>query len=249
MNLSEFFACPTYVLNMARSTDRLPICMNRIKEAGFTNVTRFADTVDAKNLEDLNNGWIKHGSPKFDKSDEEFCVSYKGKQGCMLSWLNLLKFAIDKELPYFIGFEDDVMFHPGWNNLVEPYLLNTPNDFDVLYLGGQIEAPIQYMANQIAPLPVFCTQALLFSLNGAKRIYDLLLQNPNGVRTIDCMLIDMQKEVFYRRKNMYFKWYVWNATMYPVDINKKMDPGWAKRNNGLVFQDDAFESEVRIWNK
>jgi GR25 family glycosyltransferase involved in LPS biosynthesis len=263
--MQQFLETPVLVINLERCKDRLDTVLPRISDAGFKNVSVFRG-VDAKSDDPkiLEVAWAAHGSPKLDTADEEFCVSYKGKQGCMLSWLNLLKYAIDNELPQFIGFEDDVMFHPRWAELAPEYVKHTPIDFDFVYLGAQIDTHPRMLQAQIAPLPVFCTHAMLFTLAGARKIYDFLLDggsfpiksryvNLRGVRTIDCMLIDMQKLIIsdvtgYTRLNPPpFRWYVWNATMYPSKEGRSMDPGWAKRNNGLVFQDDAFESEVRLW--
>jgi hypothetical protein len=44
-------------------------------------------------------------------------------------------------------------------------------------------------------------------------------------------------------------WYAWNGTILPTDAGKQDKPSRAKRNNGLVFQDDLFESQVSEFEK
>lgn len=229
-----------FVVNMDRSADRLEITLNRIKEAGFTNVERFK-AVDAS-VDSLEDNWALHGNPKKNITDREF-FEYKGKQGCMLSHLNLYKKIIQNQIPLTIVFEDDVQFHKNWETLAPIYWNATPKDWDILYMGSQIDF---IMEGHILMTPVFCTHAYIITLDGAKKIYDFLINNENGVSTIDCMLIDHMKDVVFRNKKPIFKWYAWNATMF-VDTDAIMDKGWTKRNTGLVFQDESFGSFVRPW--
>jgi hypothetical protein len=39
-----------------------------------------------------------------------------------------------------------------------------------------------------------------------------------------------------------FKWYIWNGSFYPPE--KKMAEGWNIRNNGLVYQDENFGTDI-----
>ena len=247
--MDAFFSIPTFVINLERCKDRLEVVLPRIAAAGFKNVSVWKG-VDAKEPVALDKAWAAHGSPRMDATDEEFSVSYKGKQGCFLSWVGLLKHVIDNQIPVFIGLEDDVMFHSQWADLVPAYYEATPKPTDIVYLGGQIEtSPENMKSHQIGPFPVFCTNALMITLEGAKKLYELLVRCPVGVRTIDCMLIDAQKYMLAKKNTHIFTWYVWNASMFPDAKGVNMNPGWAKRNNGLVFQDESFESEVRIWTR
>ena len=247
LGFEDLLKAPTYVINLKRCEDRLSTVLPRIAAAGFTNVQVWP-AVDAKDPEALMKGWALHGSPPLDTTDEEFCVSYKGKQGCFLSWVSLLKHIIDNNTPLFVGFEDDVVFHSSWKELAPVYVASTPDPFDIVYLGGQIECSPELMKiHHIGQFPTFCTNALVISLVGAKKLYDLLVKCPKGCRTIDCMLIDAQKQMIMKQSSNMFIWYSWNASMFPDPKGVSMNPGWAKRNNGLVFQDDAFVSEVRVW--
>lgn len=230
-----------YVINMDRCEQRWDLAQERIRNAGFTNFQRFK-AVDAKN-DSLTDAWKVHGSPKFDSKDEEF-VTYPGKQGCMLSHLHLLKRMIEEKTPFATVFEDDVCFHARWHELAPRYFDSTPKDFDILYMGSQMD---HWIDGHIIQTPVFCTHAFIITLNGAKKIYDLLLKDPSGVRTIDCMLIDHMKATVFRNIPCPFEWYVWNGLKFP-DQQAMNDPHWAKRNTGLVFQDVYLGTDVRPWH-
>ena len=118
--------------------------------------------------------------------------------------------------------EDDVMFHPKWKDLAPEYFQNTPKNFDVLYLGAQFEFNSKF---HIDIGPVFCTHAMVVTYNGAKKLWEMLLNRKLGVYTIDCMIIDSMKHrlMTMNNENSLFKsnpftWYVWNGNFYPTEI-------------------------------
>jgi GR25 family glycosyltransferase involved in LPS biosynthesis len=234
-----YYNSPCFIINLDKCPERYEYSCNNIKKAGYLNIERFRG-VDAKK-DDLNAEWAKHGTPKFDPEDTEFDV-YIGKQGCMLSHLNLWKHMINNNIKVATVFEDDVCFHKDWERLAPAYMNITPSNFNLVYLGGQIDF---MMEGNVIMTPTFCTHSYIITLEGASKLYDLLTTCPKGVRTIDCMLLEIMKQVLIHNLDV-FTWYTWNATMFP-DPFALADPDWAKRNNGLVFQDPKFESDVRIW--
>lgn len=255
---AEFQRQKTFVINLDRCTERLATTLERLRTAGFTNVERFSGVdagpgakpnATAEAVRDtkkrLATAWENHGSPKMDSSDTEFCETALGKQGCMLAHLNLLKHVIAEKIPFFIVFEDDVLFHPHWDQLAPTYYEKTPKDYDLLYLGSQLEIPDMPFA--ISQAPVYCTNAMALTLEGAVRIYEFLLTQPKGVRTIDCILKDHQIQCYFLGARHAFEWYVWNATMFPGRPQATHE--WAIRNTGLVFQDETFGSEVAVYKK
>lgn len=245
VTFKDLLDAPCRVINLDRNPERWGIGEKRIIEAGFTNIQRVS-AVDAKDSSQLAQAWNVLGNPSFASWDREF-VSYVGKQGCFLSHFQIWKEILDHKIPYMVVFEDDVMFHPQWKDLAPLYFENTPKDFDILYLGAQFEFMSRY---HVDSGPVFCTHAMVLTYNGVKKLWDMLLQLSVGVYTIDCMIIDMMKYKLIHANNMNqspFTWYVWNGqTFYPTDV-QNMPKGWTKRNGGLVFQDESFGSEVRIW--
>jgi len=232
---------PSFVINMADCKDRLQAAKKRIHAAGFSFVTRF-NAVDARRTDDLAAAWARHGNPASDPSDAEF-TQYPGKQGCFLSHVDLWKHMVDNRIPFATVFEDDVFFHSAWQTLAPKYFEATPKDYDLLYIGSQIELMVQ---SHILRTPVFCTHAYIITLEGAERCLAALLKHPDGVSTIDCMLINYMKAAIFKKKPCPFTWYVWNGTLVP-DPAAAADPSWAKRNHGLVFQDASMGSFVRPW--
>jgi GR25 family glycosyltransferase involved in LPS biosynthesis len=239
--MCELFDLPTFVINMDRCPDRLACTMERAREAGFTKVMRF-QAVDAT-VDCLEDAWEIHGHPKKNVEEDAEFIEYPGKQGCMLSHLHLWKHIIDQQIEQAVVLEDDIAFHKQWATLAPAYWRATPKDYDILYLGSQLDVIVQH---QISVVPVFCTHAYVITLQGAKRIYSLLVEDPHGVRTIDCMLIDHMKRHCYLHEPRTFTWYAWSGIKYPDPFALK-DKDWAKRNTGLVFQDPAMGTFVRPW--
>jgi GR25 family glycosyltransferase involved in LPS biosynthesis len=234
---NNFFNDPCYIVNIDRCKDRYEFAINNVKSAGFRNIQRFKG-IDAK-VDDLDKAWEAFGSPVFNQNHPNF-INLKGHQGCMLSHLYIWDKMIKENIERVTVFEDDVRFHSEWHNIVDRFIQNTPDDFDILYIGSQMDMHSPYA---ITVVPVYCTHAYVITLAGAKKILNLILNTTNGVYTIDCMLIKYMYEHMQNQKFQPFIWYVWNATMIP-DKGKTDKPSVDKRNCGLVFQDDQFESEV-----
>ena len=239
---NDILRCKVFLVNLDRRKDRLDASIKRIEDAGFTNVERIR-AVDALH-DDLTEAWREHGSPLLSPNDPGF-VEEIGRQGCALSHYRIWQQMIAQNIPYAVVFEDDVEFHNKWKILSEQYWQNTPKDFDILYMGGQIDIP---MEGNIIVSPVFCTHAYLITLKGAKILYELCLKNPNGTYTTDCMIIDHMKATFASNGKHYpFKWYIWSGRMFPDPNTDKPNSKWALRNDGLVFQDSHLGTDVKEW--
>ena len=235
----EILNMPTFIINMDACPDRMTLTEKRVRNAGYTDVCRMG-AIDARTC-DLDAEWKVYGSPRFDPHDTEF-VTYPGKQCCHLSWLKMLTHIIDNNIPYATIFEDDVIFHKDYAELAPAFYESTPKDFDYLYLGCQIDNPQMYM--EISCAPAFCTHALFFTLEGAKKLKKFLLNFPAGISTIDCMI---HKTVGSTPlSELPFIYYVWNALKFN-DPARFMPKDWTKRNIGLVFQDYDLGTFVRPW--
>ena len=225
---------PVFVINMNKSTERWSQVTDRLKEAGFINIIR-EQGVDASHEGQLESNWKKHDSPPFDPWDKEF-VEFKGKQGCFLSHANIWKKMIEEEIPYASIFEDDILFHSGWKEIAPLYYEHTPNDWDILYLGSQHDFTSTFNVDKG---PVYCTHAMVVTLEGARKLYDCIVKNPKGVYTVDYMI-----KVEMCKKAPCISWYVWNGLLFPSP-EAQMSRGWARRNGGLVFQDEKFGSYIK----
>lgn len=232
-----------YLINMDKSVDRLQSATKRLKNAGFTNVQRYK-AVDGQ-VDDLDLAWSMHGSPQLDQSDPLFTHTYKaGKQGCALSHYGIWKQMIDEKIQYALVFEDDIEFHCSWHQLAEQYWNGTPRNFDILYLSGQMEPPVQ---GHIVVTPVYCTHAYMLTLEGAQKLYNMCINFPKGSGCIDGMIINYMRSIlstFQNNIEQYsLRWFVWNAFQFD-DPNRSKRPDFIGRNGGLVFQDGDFKSHV-----
>ncbi len=216
---------PCYIINMDRCSDRLAKATTVIHEAGFHHVMRWK-AVDAT-VDDLTTAWAVHGSPVM--SDDPDFYKYLGEQGCALSHLNLWKHIIDTKIPTAVVFEDDVSFHKDWHTLAPQYYTDTPKDWDILYLGSQIDGD---HPERVLQTHVYCAHAYVITLEGARRVYDYITKECK-MYAIDSMLRDGML-----RERHPFTWYVWNGMMYP-DMQRGSNPHWVIRNTGLVFQDET----------
>lgn len=236
---------PCFIINLDRRPDRWISAFNRCVEAGYQNIIRIK-AVDGRSEEELREGWQAHGSPKFNPRDQEFIHTLKGKQGCALSMLNVWKHIIDKEIPIATVFEDDVEFHKDWARLAPDYWNQTPKvPSCVVFMGHQPEYPPRMPVDSV---PVFCLNACVISLEGAQFMYDLCLNAPGGMWTIDCIIKEYMESVFYGRTKMpeKFRWYVWTC-MNKEDIDSAAHKvaEEAKKNMGLVFQDAFLDTDIR----
>lgn len=233
----EFLCGPVYVINMDKSKHRLELAKTRIREAGFENIQRLP-AIDATDNTILKQEWDSYGAPRFDlQRDPEF-MKYTGKQGCFLSHVKLWREMIQNQIPWAIVFEDDIMFHPKWKEISAYYFRNTPHDWEMLYMGCQMDFESEYHIEQG---PVYCTHAMVITLACAKALYDTLASygRQHGVYTIDNMFHDMQKE-----NKFPVPYYLWNSRMFPCN-QAHMNKGWSRRNHGLVFQDESLGSYIK----
>jgi len=242
-NIFEFFI-KTYLINLDRSPERLQVVFPRLLAAGFTNIERISgvDGVLMHINKTLSNEWEKHGSPKFANhhsiSFDKLLQKHIGREGCMLSHLNIWKKIIEMEniedRTMFTVFEDDIDFHEKWNKLVPDYYNRTPKDFDILFIGNEID--IACADTTICKLPTYCTHAYIITRAGAQKLYNLLLNYPNGIYTIDHMLYDYMKAGVCP-----FNWYCW---VNPTIQNIRWKYSRNKKTTGLVLQNDEFPSLI-----
>lgn len=226
---NAFLNAPCKVINLEKNTSRWKICKERIQEAGFTNIERF-NAIDKDHLEE---NWKLLNCPVI-ASEKDPCFSkILGKQGCFLSHMLIWKNIIEKKIPYTTIFEDDILFTEQWDIAAPIYFKNTPNTYDILYIGSQFEAISECHIDKI---PVYCLHAYVITYEGAKKLYDLILKSETGVYTIDCMLIDFMTENA-------FNWIVWNGYRF-LNTNHRMSTDWMMKNHGLVYQDESFGSDI-----
>jgi GR25 family glycosyltransferase involved in LPS biosynthesis len=233
---------PAFVIHVAeKSPERLEICKSRVKNAGYKNIIIF-DGVNLRNHQDIDN--VVKLFPR--------CPGFhnglsRGQIGCALSHLKILRHIVDNNIERATIFEDDVIFHPNWNILSKRYYHHTPKNYDMIYIGNQININ----SNKINTEPAFCTHAYIVTLMGAKRLlnsifkWDYYNYGLTGLEAIDIVLIEIQKRTNEKKIKKLFTWYCWNGTYHSCEYNKLSFQGLIEvRNSGLVFQDSNFTSII-----
>lgn len=219
----DVLASPAYIINLDRSPERLVKATERIAAAGYTNIHRHRG-VDGKK-DDLQAAWKEHypsGTHLKDPWNPR-------EQGCMLSWLAMLKAIATGNDPVVTVFEDDIVFHDAWKN-ARSYYDETPSDFDMVFMGSQTTYALG--TNRILRAPAYCLHAMLFTRTGAQRVYDFLTSSPDQF-TIDDMLY---KHVLNNTARA-FTHYLWNYK----------DPSYLFTGfRGLAYQDKStFPSTIQ----
>jgi GR25 family glycosyltransferase involved in LPS biosynthesis len=233
---------PTFLINLDRSQDRLQIATQRIYGAGFTDVRRI-QAVDGLDSNMLKEEWESHGNPPFNKTYAangegiKFTYTHPCKQACMLShlkvWQTIINdFSSASDSDTFTVFEDDVLFHSEWMSISTTYMSQTPLDFDILFIGNQIATNTD---DAVIRIHTYCTHAYIITRAGARKLYDAIISMPDGLYTIDMMLVDLMKQSVPP-----FSWYCWNVTRkFPCRYlsSQTITHEWMIRNTGAVFQD------------
>jgi glycosyl transferase family 25 len=231
--METILTSPSFVINLPRCSDRLHYSMEQLKNAGYSQVSVF-QAIDGIQSSEVEEALKIFHYPKLDSIKP-------GAIGCLLTHMKLLNHIIEQNIPITNIFEDDIHFHPEWEVLSKEYYALTPIDYDVLFIGNQLENPLTL--SEITSEYCYCTHAYIVTLEGAKKMLNVILQYiKNGLREIDCIL----KEVFNKHKSegisSPFVLYSWNGTKYPCYYNTSANIHC--RNTGLVFQNMQFISQI-----
>jgi GR25 family glycosyltransferase involved in LPS biosynthesis len=259
MNFNYILNQPAFVIHIEElSADRTNFFTNNIINAGYTDM-RIFEGVKASDSDQLNKCITEFGNVKLHKD------LGNGQKGCLFSHLKLYKHIISNNIPVCTIFEDDVHFHPNWNTLAFNYYNNTPKNFDILFIGNQLDE-CKNVNNRIPivnTLSTFCTHAYIITFQGAQKMLTYLLNwdynssysekyvgHPlTGLFCIDIMIKNIQDRMNQQKLKKNITWYCWNGTRFPCNFNKLPLKGNDIRNTGLVFQSDYFESIVTNYVK
>jgi glycosyl transferase family 25 len=254
MDFNIILNSPAFVIHIPElSPERTEFFKKNITNAGFNNLIIF-NGVNARNNEEILKITSNYNNIKFHKD-----LSI-GAIGCFLSHLKLYNHIIRNNIQIATIFEDDVYFHPKWHDLANNYYKNTPKDFDILFIGNQIEKCS--MLNNNVPMinkeSTFCTHAYIITYEGAKKLINLLVNwdyytkeneeyvgHPlTGLFAIDIIIKNIQDRINKKKLKHLLKWYCWNGCKFICQENSFPLDGFKTRNTGLVFQSDNFKSIV-----
>lgn len=252
MDFNAILNLPAFVIHIPKlSPERKDFFTENIKNAGFTNMNIF-EGVNANNDIEISNFMSNYQNLKFHKDLS------KGQIGCFLSHIKLYNYIIQNNIQISTIFEDDVCFHPEWNKLSHLYYENTPKNFDVLFIGNQIDK-CKLENNDVSLINIestFCTHAYIITYNGAKKLINLIINwdyynienekyvghTLTGIYAIDVVIKNIQDRINRKQLKKLITWYCWNGTKYTCKDNKLPLTGINVRNTGLVFQSNNFKS-------
>lgn len=109
----------------------LPHRKDRLEE--FYNQTVWKEAIDEIIVHQAVNGQKEF----FDMATTK---RMRGHYGCLQSHRNLLE-KVASTAPYHIVFEDDVVLCENFDQRIEEVLQNLPDDWAIIYLGGNIVTP------------------------------------------------------------------------------------------------------------
>jgi GR25 family glycosyltransferase involved in LPS biosynthesis len=258
MDLSEIQNnYPAFIIHVPElCSERSESCLKNVKNAGYKNAIIF-NGVNGTNENEVNEALKLFNYPKFDSWIKG------GGLGCNLSMLKVLLKIVQDKIPIATIFEDDVIFHPSWEKMSSGFYTNTPKNFDIIYMGNQIdECRTKNNVPRINKKSCFCMHATIVSNKGARKMLQLILswnyksQNVtkftgrilNGLTNCDVILKYYQHKILNKEINKnIFIWYCWNGTINQCNYNKLPLNDYKRwRNSGMVFQNNNFESTSNL---
>lgn len=226
-SFDDILKAPSYTINLDRCSSRWSILKERAEKAGFTNALRWSGTDGMGGR--CRKLWYEFGIP----SDCKYEFDSDGQAGASISHAYVWKHMVENNIPYATIFEDDYLFHKDWNTIAPEYYSYTKKDTDMIFYGSQgAGGPYDLIVTQV---PVFCMHAYLITLNGAKILLDELYK-AKRIYVMDCFIIDLMKTGAAP-----FSWQCWNGSIYEDTAREN---SLRVRNDGIVFQDDFFESNA-----
>jgi len=248
--MDKLLKSPVFVIHLQRNENREPLFKKYITDAGYENINIF-EAVDGKDYHSVHETLKMFESPTIHPSMR------KGEIGCMLSHFKVLKHIIDHGIEIATVFEDDVCFHPEWEKIRDMYYRLTPDNYDMIFLGNQLESCTHHSKTElIVNEYTYCTHAYSITLEGARKLLECLLRwdyshsiecynrDQHGLIAIDIMIRDIQIRSLQGNLNAPFRWYCWNGTKYPCDYNRLPITRRTCKNTGLVFQNMELTSSI-----
>jgi len=160
---SYFERC--YVVNLDRRPDRLKSFLSQVPaDWPFVKIERFA-AIDGRKCPRPTH-WRAGG----------------GAWGCRASHLAILQQCLQDGVKSVLIFEDDAVFCDGFAGKVAKFLRNVPDDWGMIYLGGQHLKAKQHHPQQVnkhtyIPYNVNRTHAFAVGENGMQAVYKHLNTN------------------------------------------------------------------------
>ena len=168
-----------------------------------------------------------------------------GELGNTISLFRVFQRVLLSNRDWVLVFEDDVLPHPDVARLGELWWQETPRDFDILYLGNQLDA--KHVVGKVAVAECFCTHAFLVTRDGARKMLARIEKNvASGIDKGDILLIKWQQAATIR----HYAWFARDSVPLPYPVSNAIfdvlpvDVIWSGRDTGLFYQNFALGSSI-----
>jgi len=208
-----------FVINLDRRQDRLDLITKQLSRVGIE--AERVSAVDGNLLDPdpkIGNGW-----------------NHRGVAGCALSHRKIIELAKERQYANFLVIEDDTVFCEDFLNKIDSYMQQVPNDWDMLYFGGNHLSQLKPQNINVGK----CTHTLTTNCYAMQHsLYDEVLKHlPNNVvelvKPIDSLYTDFQKNNNF---NIYsFKPHlVWQDSIFSDIENKSQDLPFLRPNHDKI---------------
>jgi len=205
------FSKNIFILNLKKREDRLQHITKQLKKIGCQNY-KIIESVDGQYLNNLST--IKNGA-----------------YGLVMTYFKLYEEIKDKNLQEIILIEDDCVFSDDFCNEIELFYHNVPNDWSILYFGGNhnthagSEKPIK-INNFVSKVHnTFSAHCVVIKFEVFKKIINFLNEN---VKEVDVVLSYLQKENSCYTTN---KKITWQINSHSDIENVYINYDWILKNN------------------
>lgn len=165
-----------FVLNLERRPDRKEEARQEFARVGLLHQVTWIKATDGKLLD----------FPRTISADQQ--IVSQGDLGCTRSHLHCACVAMEEGHPWYGVFEDDVVFHKDFVELFPEFLKNVPDDWDMIYFGGNHDQPLQPVNRYVSRMTrTFTTHAMIVR----STIYDALIDVLNRVEKVDVAICSL----------------------------------------------------------
>jgi GR25 family glycosyltransferase involved in LPS biosynthesis len=178
MKITEFFN-KTFCINLERRTDRWDECLSEFNKHGITDVDRFI-AVDGKNLTQSLSGFMT-----------------PSRTALVLTNVQIIEEAIKNDYESILILEDDVEFGPQVVDM-DSYFDLLPNDWDMLYFGGNHNTHVGSIPPNIINEKVcklhntYSTHCVAINKKAYQKVLDRIKKCDNA---LDVIYVELQRQL------------------------------------------------------
>ncbi len=175
MKITDFFD-KTFCINLERRSDRWEECLIEFNKYGLKNINRF-NAVDGKELPQVISGFVT-----------------PSRLALVLTNMKILEEALENNYKSILILEDDVEFNHQVIDM-EDYFKMLPDDWDMLYFGGNhnthmnVNPPIIVNEKVCKLHTTYSTHCVAINGKSISKVYDRIKKRDNA---LDVIYVELQ---------------------------------------------------------